>query len=357
MKKKLMSLVLAMTMILSALPAAAAVNADNVGTDFCTQVENFLLNAGTEYDISKYDNVLLGGEIPAYYVENDAENLKKSSIHYYPILAEDSVIGLLQAYTDKSGNQVFYYSEAYCDTINEFLKENALVAILGDGKSLAIVSDNKTKSLTETGHVTNSLSKCGEAISLAPVNGLYDLNIDTYQQSRAADSYMIPGVLKHGKHEIWACWAACVASYGYFYTEKHYTYTSKDVAELTKINTWAKMSQTKDALKSLYGLTPAYYVIDIDDPDEPFNLRTNKLIQYISNDDPLVAGFRASKEVEIPAHMVIIRGYASNSSSFSISIMDPDIADYALVSVSTDQPITIPLGGCAYQLNEYLVME
>lgn len=349
MKKKLMSLVLAMTMILSALPAAAAVNADNAGTDFYTQVENFLLNAGVEYDISKYDNVILGGEIPAYYMEDDAGTLQTSSIHYYPILAGDLVIGLLQAYTDKSGNQVFYYSEAYADTINEFLQENALMAILGDGKSLAVVSNNKVKNLTETEHATNLLSKCGEASSLAPVSGLYNLNIDTYhQQSRASDHHMIDVPLKK-QHAYWACWAACVASFGQ-YCEWTPIYTSEQVADEYGWHDYATMARAKSALKKLYNVSPSLYTS---------SLRTNKLIQYISNNKPLAAGFWKAEESDTDnvGHMVIIRGYSSNSSSFNISIMNPSTGNYALVNVSTDIPITIPLNGQLWELGAYLVNE
>ena len=348
-RKKFVSILCAAALLVSALPAAAAekTETNNASTDFYMQVESFLQNADVEYGISKYDNVFLGGEIPAYYVEDETGALQTSSIHYYPIFGDDSVIGLLETYNDENGNQVFYYSKAHCKTINNFLKENVPIAVVGNGTSLFVVSNNKTENLTEAGNTANLPCEYSEVICSSPLNNLHSLNIAAHQQSRAADSYMISGVLRHTQHETWACWAACVASYGYFYTEKNYTYTSKVVADKMNWHDYATMSKVKSALKSLYGISHPYYSAS--------NLHTSNLIRYISNDKPIMAGLVKSTNSSAPGHMVIIRGYASKSSFFGLSIMDPAESEYALVSVSTDNPITFPIGAQVYKLNEYLV--
>lgn len=273
--------------------------------------------------------------------------MEPSSVHYYPILAGNSVIGLLQAYNDEYGNQGFYYSETYCDTLNTFLTENAPIAFVANEQALFITDGNKTEKLENSDNSIALSSEYGGMALSFPLNDLYRLDIASYQQSRTANSYMISGAVKYPQHEIWACWAACVASYGYFYTDKNYTYTSEIIADKVSWHDYATMAKAKSALKSLYGISHPYYSAS--------TLRTDKLIQYISNDKPLMAGFLKVGDNNDPGHMVIIRGYASNANSFGISIMDPSIADYAFVSVSTDMPITIPLYGQTYKLKEYLV--
>lgn len=72
--RKWISALCAVALLLSALPAASAVDteeANGISVAFCAQVEEFLLNAGAEYNISNYDDIFLGGEIPAYCVEGE----------------------------------------------------------------------------------------------------------------------------------------------------------------------------------------------------------------------------------------------------------------------------------------------
>ena len=119
--------------------------------------------------------------------------------------------------------------------------------------------------------------------------------------------------------------------------------TSIQVADDVGIHKYAGAMVVCDALQSVYHVSTDY---------QQGALAVNGVMYTISNDrKPIVAGMLYTGDT---GHMVVINGWTLVGSQIAVVFMDP-MAGSTIATISYEGPISLPLGGNMYTMQEFLI--
>lgn len=301
--------------------------------DCITSAEEFLTDVTTSFcdsfNLSSQAEIWIGAEVPCYICTNNDEKYIRAIDAIYPILSENTVIGLLNVHCLPTGNYTFAYSEGLSNVINS---RNEKIAILSDGRTQTI--------LFESSYYEQESQLCIEGIEfIYPYLKNEQLSINkTKEVNTLPNTYSLNVPAKQQLYSS-TCWAACIASVAQYYTG--IAYTTIGIINATGNSSGATMSMVYSTLNSMNIPVSGIYT----------SLSVNTLMNNIYSGKPMIGGFLYGGT---SGHMMVIRGYSSSSSNLSMLLMDPMIGGNVAVSIISGSNMSFNYSGLSWYLNEYI---
>lgn len=333
--KKSFSKLLAILLVMAiTMPIGSANATSTLKSNLTISVEKFL----SSINVSITD-VSLGNKIPTYVIENDV--VVNSQINYYPLINNNGIVGLLGVFNEESATPNITFTTAYNGSLNDFIKSNKKVALLGKGKSFMAISGGSSVALV--GQKFSYIR--GDNVQFSSVNKSQDLSITktstANNQLAVASSYgnglAVP--VKIQQNSL-ICWAAATASVGQYKTGINKT--SLDVANYCGNLGGGTVVNCADALSGMYRLSST--------PSPSGVYYFNYLKAQIDSNKPVIGGFLSSAS----GHAVVLNGYNSSSYSASFTYMDPWDGKFYTSNIVTDGTFTFISNGYSFTLVNYL---
>ena len=314
--------VLSMALLLTNLPYASAAGSDT--PDLITQVESFIGNVlvtNPNYSVAQHiGDLSLGSKIPSVF--EDGTETETSS---YPLLAGESIIGMFQI--DES-NMSMSYSEAGADVIDELFHTNDKITLVMSESSLSVLCENGATDIYGNG---------ADAFSQISLQEYTDQRVSlSIPRTSRNTNYGYVSVPAFSQTTKYNCWAACMAS-----VMKHKSGNNYTVAKI--------VTDTRHPIgRGAEAREVAAYLINYGFSPQACVSKANTIISALQSGYPLIGfGFYSTGE----GHGIVINGYNSGSSFFSISYMDPDTGSAGSAYVSSDNPIKIPYDGSTLEIS------
>lgn len=363
MKRKLISTVLSLCMILvCAVPALAAdsgsisVGSMTIEEEIIERTNSVLQFMAPEKELYGMGNVdfsslYLGEPIPAYVVESTGV-VAKTDILYYPIMSGTEWVATSVVTTDSTGKINVQISTNYAKTYESegatgevalIFDETAAYVVTEQDVLIAAVSPNEIpgrESIQDLSGGTN-INRT-ELVANRAIGGA-----STYSTQSFDNQYYLQVPCIQQAENSLQCWAACIASIrGYYGT----TTTIDDVYTKAGVTKYlgADIYKAASTLES-YGFTLTWRW------DGSFNWYQLRTALYL-NETPIYTGCTYSTTI---GHAVVIRGfyvYQNISQVGIISYMDPATGTYVASSVATDGDFYyVPSGSSAqYTMSSFL---
>lgn len=347
MTRRLLAMLLAALMMVSALPVYAAGEEapaqDDPWMDYAQEHLGNTLPFMREEELSFLEpgcQVYLGKRLSAY-------NAQLGELPYamYPVFADGQVIAIASVSEDENGELSFQAGPDFAEQLNEFIADNANVALVVNEGSIQFINDEgETEILSyfedSAAPAALSLTPDVEYSQAVPVTAIQEV-----PKSRAygEDSGTVPvKYVPQGKDEL--CWAACIASVVNYFKDTNYT--ARSLADYlgkpynnANIETWQIVF---------------YY-------NEKFRMNSKVFYETLSydlvynqahNGKPIHANLSAPGG----GHAVLVRGcYISNSVVY-YRIMDPNVGTTS-VQMKSNGTFTLHFNGKDYTQCEYLIFQ
>lgn len=286
--------------------------------------------------------VYLGKRLSAYNAE-----LGELPYAMYPVFADGQVVAIATVMQTEDGELSFQAGPQFAEQLNEFIADNANVALVVNEGSIQFINDEgetETLSYFEDSTAPAALSltpdvECSEAV---PVTAIQEV-----PKSRAygEDSGTVPvKYVTQGNADI--CWAACMASIINYY--KGTNYLASQVATATG--------------NGLQGAEPWEYtswynnVYQIKATLVQYPLSYDVVYSHASNGRPLHASLNNGSSQNYHGHSVVVRGcYISNSVVY-YRIMNPWKYNGGLlvVQMNSNGTFSIDDGDCIMTQKKYV---
>lgn len=294
-----------------------------------TNISNFL-NTIESIDTS----VSIGNEIPTYSLQSNIVEISK--VQYYPLLENGYIVGLISNYN----NNNMTYTAAYNDVLNNFLKDNKKIALIGNIDSFMVISDKSSSILFGESFEYNS-----NKIYYTSLNKIYDVEVDkpnitnttisSYLSYPYAYGLSIPSKKQQTKYNCWAASVACVGQY-----KTSINFDSNYVSSYLNNPYGGSPQDVWNGLVRIYTLD-SYYSTG------PFYF--NQLMADINSLKPVIAFY----SYQSYSHVVVLSGYGSSSSSASYAYMDPTDGAMHNATIGQDGYFTITSGTNVLTLSYY----
>jgi len=344
MTRRLLAMLLAALMMVSALPVYAAGDEapaqDDPWMDYAQEHLGNTLPFMREEELSFLEpgcQVYLGKRLSAYNSE-----LGELPYAMYPVFADGQVVAIATVMQTEDGELSFQAGPQFAEQLNEFIADNANVALVVNEGSIQFINDEgetETLSYFEDSTAPAALSltpdvECSEAV---PVTAIQEV-----PKSRAygEDSGTVSvKYVPQGDHFL--CWAASMAS----------------ILNYLKGTNYGAMSLASylDAPDAGASITECQYwyihIFDINAALFSSKLSYNIVYNNAYARKPIQAHVEGrDTENKRHGHAVVVRGcYISNSVVY-YRLMDPN---YGFVSVQMNSDGTFNIAGSNYTMTQY----
>ena len=294
-------------------------NRDSLTIEIATFLEETVLPFKEVYTLAAKSEceVYLGEEFPVYRSTDDA-GIERVTSNARPIVQDNKVVGIIEYSYSASGYSFAYWEKPAVGM--EMIQYPVLVNIRGKlkivdarefGIETDIVVDNPTDSLTKL-CLNLPNDPAGKEKGEKSVPDHYSLAVPTVYQTTPYN-----------------CWAACVASVTNYF--KGTTYSDSQIATDEGLFYGAGMYSTKSALEHKSVSVSSVYS----------SLSSSQVMSWTYAGAPIVAEFDYGSS---NTHMMVIRGYSSGASYFTVLLMDPENGS-ASASVSSGSNLVLSYGG------------
>lgn len=344
--RRFLAMLLASLMLVSALPVYAAGEEapaqDDPWMDYAREHLGNTLPFMREEELSFLEpgcQVYLGNRLSAY-------NSQLGQLPYamYPVFVDGQVVAIATVSEDENGEFSFQAGPDFAEQLNEFIADNANVALVVNEGSIQFINDEgetETLSYFEDSAAPAALSltpdvECSQAV---PVTAIQEV-----PKSRAyGEDSGIVGVkyVPQGKDEL--CWAACMASVVNYYQGK--SYTARSLADyIKKPYNGAEMTPRSCMF---------YY-------NNWFNMDSEVIHTALSYDfvyneahagKPIHAALYAKTG---EGHAVLVRGCYYSNSVVYYRIMDPNVG-LTIVQMNSNGAFTLSFNGRKYNQEHYIM--
>lgn len=339
MKKRIISLLLALVLVVGVCPVAFAVEVNTIDyTAMANKAAEHLAHLSIYYPELASEtsgDTQLGQQIFIYVLQDD--EVVQSDYCYIPILRDGAVIAL--ADYDLNGNTLVGMSISLVDGINAYLAES--------DEPFSILWDDHTPYLcTSDGSICLEQTSSEAAYSIAPAATTQNMTLnditavanvgnapenmeivvaDEQSMARTTVSVTVPAKAQWGPDH---CWAACVASVGQQQTGKDYD--SQTVARIMgRDSGGANAQEIVDALHSIYNIDAFVCV----------NLYTSTVIEKLNaKKPPILLAYVLSDTTGavLGAHAVVAYSFSGNPNSGTLGYMDPMGGRFSTISTSAN---------------------
>lgn len=333
MKKKMISLLLVLSLVVGICPAAFAGEANTISVDTQSKMLQLLVSSMAEkelYGLESLDlsSVSIGSAIPTYSVSGN--NLTPASVQLFPVLSNGQITSIFTVFPDENGEIHAQLSSGMVETLNMYLPNSAPFAIIYDDEGAYLYADSTVTLLCEGAFIeekenliSNLSDDALDNVTVRRVTEALALDVNSFAAQIPAPCVEAAYYLEVSKvlqtSDV-TCWAACIASI--VNTVKGTNYPcAKVVQDLNGgINETKDMDFVINGISSTYGIQYTHNYAP--------RIGSATVIAQLQNGYPFFGGF-----VNGLAHMVVIRGINPNVNTFSV--MDPATATYVQCTIGT----------------------
>ena len=342
--RRLLAMLLASLMLVSALPVYAAeeeapAQSSDPWMDYAREHLGNTLPFMRQDELSFLEpgcQVYLGNRLSAY-------NAQLGELPYamYPVFVDGQVIAIATVSEDENGERSFQAGPQFAEQLNEFIADNANVALVVNEGSIQFINDEgetETLSYFEGSASPAALSltpdvECSQAV---PVTAIQEV-----PRSRAygedSGTVQVKYVPQNGYP---LCWAACIASVVNYFKGTNYTaFTLADYLE----------KPYKEA-----PISSCIYAYNF-----RFRMNAETIHETLSYDfvynqarggKPLQAFLYASDD----AHSVLVRGCYYSNSVVYYRVMDPNVG-FIVSQMHSNGSFTLSFNSRDYEQTKYIM--
>lgn len=342
MKKKMISLILVLALVLGICPAAFAVeNTTALQEDIQEKMLQLLATAEPEkemYGLAGVDfhQVSIGSEVPAYRVE-DGE-LVSANVRLFPVLDDGEICSMFYVVQTPGEETYAQLSANLVVPIDQYTEQGDSFAILYDDEGAHIYANGILSLLGSAEGVTGGARLQSNAASILADECLQDITTSTAQTQQTLNvyeymkslpqprieqaKYLNVQIIKQPASEN-TCWAITSTAIINYVKKTNYSYK-------TIWNQFNGGANQGESITFCMSKMNQYYEMNYDPKENGPTIDKNFAFAQLTNGFPLWGAFNGPKS----AHVAVIRGINLNTNAFSVMNPTASTTGYTLGTFS-----------------------